>query len=179
MSRSIYDKVVEKLKQNEEVELYRFVFTESDKLDFYTDKVYRAEEGDKITRSVVLASVLGVEYRLEKIKIVGTALIAGKSFLVREYLNDYNEPTPALYYGDIKGYSFSITEAIKEKSNDKSYLYFLGKDGSLYRFRNEKKNKDDIELLLSKGLISKLEDFKEELENDKKRKNRKSVGISK
>ena len=37
-------------------------------------------------------------------------------------------------------------------------LYFLGKDGSLLGFSNEAKNKDDIELLLSKGLISKLED---------------------
>lgn len=165
MSRSIYDKVVEMLKQNEEVELYRFVFTESGKLDFYTGKVYTAEDGDKITRSVVLASVFGVKYRLEKIKCIGTALVKGKSFLIRESLDDYYEPTATLYYGDIKGFSFSITEAMKEKSNDKSYLYFLGKNGSLYRFRNEKKNKDDIELLLSKGLISKLEDFKE-LENE-------------
>ena len=161
MSKSIYEEVVEMLKQNEEVELYRFVFTESGKLDFYTGKVYTAEDGDKITRSVVLASVFGVKYRLEKIKCIGTALVKGESLLVIEYLNDYYEPTAGLYYGDIKGYSFSITEAMKEKSNDKSYLYFLGKNGSLYRFRNEKKNKDDIELLLSKGLISRLEDFKE------------------
>ena len=161
MRKTIYDKVVEMLKQNEEVELYRFVFTESGKLDFYTDKVYTAEDGDKITRSVVLASVFGSKYRLEKIKCIGTALVKGKSFLIRESLNDYYELAADLYYGDIKGYSFSITEAIKEKSNDKSYLYFLGKNGSLYRFRNEKKNKDDIELLLSKGLISRLEDFKE------------------
>ena len=161
MSKSIYKEVVEMLKQNEEVELYRFVYTESGKLDFYTDKVYKAEDGDKITRSVVLASVFGVKYRLEKIKLIGTALVKGKSFLIRESLNDYYEPVADLYYGDIKGYSFSITEAMKEKSNDKSYLYFLGKNGSLYRFRNEKKNKDVIELLLSKGLISKLEDFKE------------------
>ena len=162
MSKSIYEKVVEMLKQNEEVELYRFVFTESGKLDFYTGKVYTAEDGDKITRSAVLASVFGVKYRLEKIKLIGTALVKGESLLVKEYLSyDYDEPVADLYYGDIKGYSFSITEAMKEKSNDKSYLYFLGKNGSLYRFRNEKKNKDDIELLLSKGLISKLEDFKE------------------
>ena len=50
---------------------------------------------------------------------------------------------------------------MNEIANDKSYLYFLGKDGSLIKFRNEAENKDDIELLLSKGLISKLEDFKE------------------
>lgn len=166
MSKSIYDKVVEMLKQNEEVELYRFVFTESGKLDFYTGKVYTAEDGDKITRSAVLASVFGDKYRLEKIKVIGTALIKGESYIVREYINFDNEPTYDLYYGDIKGFSFSITEAMKEKSNDKSYLYFLGKDGSLYKFRNEKKNKDDIELLLSKGLISKLEDFKEVIENE-------------
>lgn len=164
MNKSIYEVVVEMLKQNKEVELYRFVFTESGKLNFYTDKVYKAEDGDKITRSAVLASVFGVKYRLEKIKIVGTALIAGKSFLIREYLNDYNEPTATLYYGGINEYSFSITEAMKEKSNDKSYLYFLGKDGNLYKVRNEEKNKDDIELLLSKGLISKLKDFKEDKE---------------
>ena len=165
MRKTIYDKVVEMLKQNEEVELYRFVFTESGKLDFYTGKVYTAEDGDKITRSTVLASVFGVKYRLEKIKLIGTALVKGESCLVEEYINFDNEPTYDLYYGDIKGFSFSITEAMKEKANDKSYLYFLGKNGSLYMFRNEKKNKDDIELLLSKGLISKLEDFKE-LENE-------------
>ena len=166
MSKSIYDKVVEKLKQNEEVELYRFVFTESGKLDFYTTKVYKAEDGDKITRSAVLASVFGTKYRLDKIKCVGTALIKGESYIVREYINFDNEPTYDLYYGDINGYSFSITEAMKEKSNDKSYLYFVGKDGSLIGFRDEAKNKDAIELLLSKGLLTKLEDFKEENENE-------------
>lgn len=160
MSKSIYEEVVEMLKQNEEVELYRFDFTQSGKLDFYTDKVYKAEDGDKITRSVVLASVFGIKYRLEKIKCIGTALIRGESFLVREHLNGY-EPIATLYYGDINEYSFSITEATKERASDKSYLCFLGKDGSLYEFRNEEKNKDGIELLLSKGLISKLEDFKE------------------
>lgn len=154
--------VEEMLKQNEEVELYRFVFTESGKLDFYTDKVYTAEDGDKITRSVVLASVFGVKYRLEKIKCIGTALVKGESLLVKEYLSYvYDEPTAALHYGNINEYSFSITEAMKEKSNDKAYLYFLGKNGSLYAFSNEERYKDDIELLLSKGLISKLEDFKE------------------
>ena len=162
MSRVIYEEVVEKLKQIKEVELYRFVFTESGKLDFYTDKVYKAEDGDKITRRVVLASVFGSKYRLEKIKIIGTALVKGESLLVKEYLSyDYDEPTADLYYGDINGYSFSITEAMKEITNSKSYLYFLGKDGSLYAFSNEERYKDDIELLLSKGLISRLEDFKE------------------
>src|SRR5690554_5013855 len=164
--KSIYDKLLEKLKKNKEVELYRFVFTESGKLDFYTDKVYKAEDGDKITRSVVLASVFGSKYRLEKIKLIGTALIKGESYLVKEYLKDYYEPVADLYYGDIKGYSFSITEAMKERASSDSDLYFLGKNGSLYRFRNEKKNKDDIELLLSKGLISRLEDFKELEGND-------------
>jgi hypothetical protein len=159
--KSIYDKVVEMLKQNKEVELYRFVFTESGKLDFYTDKVYTAEDGDKITRSTVLASVFGVKYRLEKIKLIGTALVKGESYLVKEYINFDNEPTYDLYYGDIKGYSFSITEAMKERASSDSDLYFLGKNGSLYRFSNEEKNKADIELLLSKGLISRLEDFKE------------------
>lgn len=159
--KSFYDKVVEMLKQNEEVELYKFVFTESGKLDFYTDKVYTAEDGDKITRLVVLASVFGVKYRLEKIKCIGTALVKGKSFLIRESLNDYYEPVANLYYGDIKGYSFSITEAMKERASSDSDLYFLGKNGILYAFSNEERYKDDIELLLSKGLISKLEDFKE------------------
>ena len=166
MSKLIYDEVVEKLKQIKEVELYRFVFTESGKLDFYTTKVYKAEDGDKITRSAVLASVFGTKYRLDKIKCVGTALIKGESYIVREYINFDNEPTYDLYYGDINGYSFSITEAMKEKSNDKSYLYFVGKDGSLIGFRDEAKNKDAIELLLSKGLLTKLEDFKEENENE-------------
>ncbi len=159
--KSIYDEVVEKLKQYEEVELYKFVFTESGKLDFYTGKVYTAEDGDKITRSVVLASVFGSKYRLDKIKFVGTALVKGGSYLVEKYINFDNEPTYDLYYGDINGYSFSITEAMKERASSDSDLYFLGKDGSLYAFENEAKNKDDIELLLTKGLISKLEDFKE------------------
>ena len=156
--KSIYDQVVEMLKKNKEVELYKFVFKMSGKLDFYTDKVYKAEDGEKITRSVTLASVTGVKYRLDKIKCIGTALVRGESFLVGEYLNDYVEPIATLYFGDINEYSFSITEAMKERANDKSYLYFLGKDGSLLGFSNEEKNKDDIELLLSKGLISKLED---------------------
>ena len=163
--KSIYEEVVEMLKQNEGVELYKFHYTESGKLDFYTDKVFKAEDGEKITRSVVLASVFGVRYRLEKIKFIGTALVKGKSLLVKEYLNDYYQPTAGLYYGDINKYSFSITEAMKERADRDSDLYFVGKDGSLYAFENEAKNKDDIELLLSKGLISKLEDFKE-LENE-------------
>ena len=166
--KSIYEEVVEKLKRNKEVELYRFDFTESGNLDFYTDKVYKAEDDEKITRSVVLTSVFGIKYRLEKIKFIGTALIKGEPCLVKETLNYDNEPTYDLYYGDINHinqYSFSITEAMKEKSNDKSHLYFLGKDRSLIRFRNEAENKDDIELLLSKGLITKLEDFKE-VENE-------------
>ena len=156
--KSIYEQVVEMLKKNKEVELYKFVFTMSGKLDFYADKVYKAEDGEKITRQVTLASVMGVKYRLDKIKFIGTALVRGKSFLVKEHLNDYGEPIETLYFGDINEYSFSITEAMKERANDKSELYFLGKDGSLLGFRNEAKNKDDIELLLSKGLISKLED---------------------
>ena len=166
MSKSIYEEVLEMLKQNKEVELYRFVFAMSGNLDFYTDKVYKAEDGDKITRRVVLASVFGTRYRLEKIKFIGTALIKGESCLVKETLNFDNEPTYDLYYGDINQYSFSISEAMKEKSNDKSKLYFLGKDGSLIGFRNEAENKDAIELLLSKGLITKSEDFKEENENE-------------
>lgn len=156
--KSIYEQVVEMLKKNKEVELYKFVFTMSGKLDFYTDKVYKAEDGEKITRQVILASVMGVKYRLDKIKCIGTAVVRGESFLVKENLNDYNEPIETLYFGDINEYSFSIKEAMKEIANDKSYLYFLGKDGNLLGLRNEAKNKDDIELLLSKGLISKLED---------------------
>lgn len=157
--KSIYEQVVERLKKNKEVELYKFAFIMSGKLDFYTDKVYKAEDGEKITRQANLASVIGVKYRLDKIKFIGTALIRGKSFLVTEYLDDYDgEPIATLYFGDINEYSFSITEAMKERANDKSYLYFLGKDGSLLGLSNEIKNKDDIELLLSKGLISKLED---------------------
>jgi len=156
--KSIYEQVVEMLKKNKEVELYKFVFTMSGKLDFYIDKVYKAEDGEKITRKTTLASVMGVKYRLDKIKCIGTAVVRGESFLVKENLNDYNEPIETLYFGDINEYSFSITEAIKRVANDESELYFLGKDGSLLGFRNEAKNKDDIELLLSKGLISKLED---------------------
>ena len=165
MRKSIYEEVVEMLKQNEEVELYRFDYIESGKLDFYTGKVYTAEDGDKITRSTVLASVFGAKYRLDEIKFVGTALVKGESCLVEEYINFDNEPTYDLYYGDINGYSFSITEAMKERASSDSDLYFLGKNGSLYAFSNEERYKDDIELLLSKGLISKLEDFKE-LENE-------------
>ncbi|MGB3973115.1 MAG: hypothetical protein WBL58_03015 [Peptococcia bacterium] len=156
--KSIYEQVVEMLKKNKEVELYRFVFTMYGKLDFYTGKVYKAEDGEVITRQAKLVSVMGVKYRLDKIKCIGTALVRGQSFLVKEDLNDYNEPIETLYFGDINKYSFSITEAMKEIANDKSMLYFLGKDGSLLGFSNEAKNKDDIELLLSKGLISKLED---------------------
>jgi len=163
MSKTNFDQVLEMLKKNKEVELYRFVYTESGNLKFYTDKVYTAEDCDKITRKVVLTSIFGVKYRLNKIKFVGTALIKGKSYLVEEYLDYNNELTNAFYYGDINGYSFSITEAMKEIANRESHLYFLGKDGSLYVFANEEKNKDDIELLLSKGLISRAEDFKEEL----------------
>src|SRR5690606_7077275 len=105
MSKTIYDEVVEKLKENKEVELYRFVFTNSGNLDFYTNKVYIAEDGEKITRSVVLTSVFGIRYRLEKIKFVGTALIRGEPFIVEEYLNDYDDPIATLYYGDINEYS--------------------------------------------------------------------------
>lgn len=162
MSKSIYEEVLEMLKQNKELELYKFDFTMSGKLDFYTDKVYTAEDGEKITRSVVLASLFGVKYRVEQIKCIGSALIRGESFIVKEHLTDYGyESTSNLSFDDINQYSFSITEAMKEKSNDKFYLYFVGKDGSLLGFRNEAKNKDDIELLLSKGLISRLEYFKE------------------
>lgn len=157
--KSSYEQVAEMLKKNKEVELYKFAFVMSGKLDFYTDKVYKAEDGEKITRQAKLASVIGVKYRLDKIKFIGTALVRGESFLVTEYLDDYDgEPIATLYFGDINEYSFSITEAINERANDESKLYFLGKDGSLLEFRNEEKNKDDIELLLSKGLISKLED---------------------
>lgn len=156
--KSIYEQVVEMLKKNKEVELYKFVFTMSGKLDFYIDKVYKAEDGEKITRKATLTSVMGVKYRLDKIKCVGTAVVRGESYLVKENLDDYNEPVETLYFGDINEYSFSTTEAIKRVANDESKLYFLGKDGSLLGFRNEAKNKDDIELLLSKGLISKLED---------------------
>lgn len=162
MSKKIYDQVLEMLKENKEVELYRFVFEMYDDLNFYTNKVYTAEDGDKITRRVVLASIFGVKYRLDKIKLVGTALIKGKTYIVREYLNEHNELTNDLYYGDISQHSFSITEAIM-KERDGNRLYFLGKDGSLYAFAKDEANKDKIELLLSKGLISKLEDFKEEL----------------
>ena len=163
MSKTIYDQVLEMLKKNKEVELYKFTFTESGKFDFYTKKVYTAENGEEIKCSVVLASVFGVIYRLDKIKFVGTALIKWKSYLVKEYLNFDNEPTYDLYYGDINQYSLSITEAMKEITSSKSYLYFLGKDGSLYAFANEEENKDAVELLLSKGLISRAEDFTEEL----------------
>ena len=161
MSKSIYEKVVEMLKQNEEVELYKFVSTESGKLNFYTDKVFKAEDGEKITRSVTLTSVFGSKYRLEKIKFIGTALIKGEAFLVKESLDDYYDAIATLFVNDINEYSFSITEARKKIPNDKSSLFFLGKGGGLYKFSNEKRYKDDIELLLSKGLISKLEDFKE------------------
>src|SRR5690554_3750683 len=157
MSKTIYDEVLEKLKENKEVELYKFVFTNSGKLDFYTEKVYKAEDGEKITRWVVLTSVFGIRYRLEKIKFVGTALIKGESYLVKEYLNEHNKLINAFYYGDINQYSFSITEAMKERASDESYLYFLGKDGSLYAFKKDEESKDKIELLLSKGSISKLE----------------------
>jgi hypothetical protein len=156
--KSIYEQVVEMLKKNKEVELYKFVFTMSGKLNFYAYKVFKAEDGEKITRQVTLARVMGVKYRLDKIKCIGTAVVRGESFLVKEDLDDDNEPIETLYFGDINEYSFSIKEAMKERANDKSKLYFLGKDGSLLGFSNEEKNKDDIELLLSKGLISKLED---------------------
>ena len=158
--KSIYEEVIEMLKKNKEVELYKFVYTESGNLNFYTEKVYTAEDGEKITRKVVLASIFGVKYRLDKIKFVGTALIKGESCLVKEYINFDNEPTYDLYYGDINGYSFSITEAMM-KERVETHLYFLGKDGSLYAFANKEEIKDDIELLLSKGLITKWEDFKE------------------
>lgn len=162
MNKSIYEEVLEMLKQNKEVELYEFRFLMSGKLNFSADKVYKAEDGEKITRSAILASVIGVKYKLDKIKCIGTALIKGKSFIVKEHLTyERDEPISTLYFDDINKYSFSITEAMKEKATSKSHLYFLGKDGSLYRFKNEAKNKDAIELLLSNGLISKLEDFKE------------------
>ena len=99
--KSIYDQVVEKLKKNKEVELYKFVFSVSGNLDFYTDKVYTAEDGDKITRRVVLASIFGTKYRLEKIKCVGTALVRGETYIVEERLNDCYDPIETLYYGDI------------------------------------------------------------------------------
>ena len=162
MSKTIYDQVLEMLKKNKEVEIYRFAFDEAGKFDFYTKKVYTAEDGEEIKCSVVLASVFGVIYRLDKIKCVGTALIKGKSCIVREYINFDNEPTYDLYYGDINGYSFSITEAMM-KERDENRLYFLGKDGSLYAFEKDEESKGKIELLLSKGLISKFEDFKEEI----------------
>src|SRR5690606_26362984 len=111
MSKSIYEELLEMLKQNKEVELYKadyFVFTKSGKVDFYIDKVYTAEDGEKITRSVVLASVFGVKYKLDKIKCIGTALIRGEPFIVEEHLNDYDDPIATLYYGDINEYSFSI-----------------------------------------------------------------------
>ena len=141
MSKTIYDKVLEKLKENKEVDLYRFVFEMSGDLKFYTNKVYTAEDGDKIERTVVLTSIFGVKYRLDKIKCVGTALIKGETYIVREYLNEHNELIYNLYYGDIRQYSFSITEAIMKK-RDGNHLYFLGKNGYLYEFRKDEKNKD-------------------------------------
>lgn len=165
MSKTIYDKVLEKLKENKEVILYRFVFEKSGDLNFYTNKVYTAEDGDKIKKTVVLTSIYGHKYRLDKIKLVGTVLIRGETYIVREYLNEHNELIYDLYYGDIIQHSFSITEAMEKITNNKSYLYFLGKDGCLYapieNYEKNKINKDSIELLLSKGLISKIEDFKE------------------
>jgi|SRR5690554_3432031 len=163
--KSIYDEVLEMLKKNKEVELYKFDFLSSGELYFYTEKVYKAEDGEKITRRVALASIFGVKYRLEKIKCVGTALIKGESFIVKEVPTDdgcgYEYKCTLTYY-DINEYSFSITEAMmKEKASDKDYLYFVGKDGWLYKFNNVEENKKIIELLLSKGLISKSEDFKE------------------
>jgi len=160
MKKSIYDEVLEKLKENKEVKLYRFVFEKADDLNFYTNKVYIAEDGDEIKRTVVLTRIFGFKYRLDKIKLVGTALIKGETYIVREYLNEHNELIYDLYYGDISQHSFSITEAImKERYGNR--LYFLGKDGSLYAFKKDEESKDKIELLLSKGSISKLEDFKE------------------
>lgn len=155
--KAIYNAVLEKLKQNKEVELYKFDMAMSGKLDFYTDKVYKAEDGAKITRNVILASVFGVRYKLHKIKCVGTALVRGESFIVEEYLNDYGyDSTSNLSLDYISEYSLSITEAIKEKATREPHLHFLGKDGSLYYFSN-KEDDNAIELLLSKGLISKLE----------------------
>src|SRR5690554_2613868 len=135
MIKSIYDEVVEKLKKNKEVELYKYDFTSSGKLDFYTEKVYIAEDGEKITSKGILASVFGVKYRLEKIKCVGTALIRGEPYIVKEYLNDYGfESTSNLSFDYYKEYSLSITEAMKEIASNESCLYFLGKDGYLYVF---------------------------------------------
>lgn len=159
MKKTIYEEVLETLNQNKEVELYRFRYLTSGVLDFYTDKVYTAEDGEKITRSTVLASIFGVKYRLDKVKYIGTAFVRGQSFIVRDNLiYDF------LSFDDINEYSFSITEAMM-KERVETHLYFLGKDGSLYAFANEEKNKKTIELLLSKGLISKWEDFKE-VENE-------------
>ena len=160
MSKTIYEEVVEKLKENKEVELYRFAHDESGVLDFYIEKVYTSEDGDKIKRTVVLTSIFGSKYRLDKIKLVGTALIKGETYIVREYLNEHNEFIYDLYYGDIRQFSFSITEAIMKK-RDENRLYFLGKKGHLYAFRKDEESKDKIELLLSKGLINNIEDFKE------------------
>lgn len=163
MNKSIYNEVAEKLMQNKEVELYTYDFTSSGKLDFYTNKVYIAEDGEKITSKGILASVFGVKYKLAKIKCVGTALIRGEPFIVKGYLNDYGfESTSNLSFDDYKEYSLSITEAMKEIASNESCLYFLGKDGYLYAFTNVEENKDGIELLLSKGLINKLE-----IENEK------------
>lgn len=165
MNKSTYEELLEMLKQNKEVELYKFAFTMSGKLDFYTKKVYKAEDGEKITNLGILASVFGIKYKLHQIKCVGSALIRGESFIVKGYLTDYGfESTTNLSFDYIKEYSLSIKEAMKEIASDETYLYFLGKDGYLYAFSNVEENKKTIELLLSKGLISRLEDFKE---NDK------------
>lgn len=159
MSMTIYDKVLEKLKKNKEVELYRFVFVRSGDLEFYTEKTYTAEDGDKIKRTVVLTSIFGLKYRLEKINIIGTALIRGEPFLLKSYQNDYGLDSILHLSPDyISQYSFSIKEAMERQRID-IHSYFLGKDGSLYEFEKDEESKGKIELLLSKGLISKIEDY--------------------
>lgn len=159
MSKTIYDKVLEKLKENKEVELYRFVYMNSGDFKFYIEKVYTAEDGEKIVRSSVLASIFGYKYRLDEIKCVGTALINGESYIVKEVPTFENglgyEYECILTYDEISQYSFSIKEAIM-KERDENRLYFLGKDGYLYVVTHYEENKDSIELLLSKGLISKI-----------------------
>jgi len=161
-NKTIYDEVLEMLEQNKEVELYRFRYSMPGTLDVYTNKVYTAEDGEKITKSKILTSVSGSKFALFKIKCVGIASIKGKSYIVREY------PTyDMLSFDEINKYSFSIMEAIDKIATDKSYSYLLGEDDILYELTDVEKNKNGIELLLSNGLISKLEDFNE-LENEKR-----------
>lgn len=151
------DELLTKLKKSKEIKLYKYRFTMSGGLEFYTKKKYKSEDGEEIERSVKLKNVLGVKYILTEMDIVGTALIREELFLVDEYENEFGEAICGFIDVDtVKEYCFSKLAAINKIAKSDEKLYYVDKNGALYGFYDTDENKKSIELLISNGLIVKL-----------------------